>query len=274
MEIISNFLLQTVFSVGVIALFGLLLALSRTVFIKIAGNAGVTTLRVTGALGTPVHELSHAFFCILFGHKITGISLYRPNAEDGTLGYVEHSYNPRNLYQQVGNFFIGIAPILGGSAVVFLLMRLLTPSLFTDVVDELHFAALIDFNLTDASSYGAFFGLLWEMVRAVFDFSNAGNALWWLFIVLSLMIASHMELSGADLAGGWKGFLFVALLLLLADVAMYFFAPAAMEEVTAAITGFSATAAGFLSVATVFAWGMVLIALAVKGGIKLFKKNP
>lgn len=273
MEILSDFMMQTVFSVGVISLFGLLLALGRKVFVGIAGNAGIKTLLVTGALGTPVHELSHALFCLLFGHKITGISLYRPRAEDGTIGYVEHSYNPRNIYQQIGNFFIGIAPILGGSAVIFLLMRLLVPALFADVLDELRAASLIGFSLADASSYGAFFGLLWEITRAIFGFSNAGNGLWWLFIVLALVIASHMELSGADLLGGLKGFVFVALLLLAADAVMYFAARPAMETLTAFLSGFAAVMSGFLSVAVLFSWGMVLIALLVRGICGLARKG-
>ncbi|MGO0916500.1 hypothetical protein ACTPEM_26060, partial [Clostridioides difficile] len=37
---------------------------------------------------------------------------------DGILGYVSHSYKKDNLYQSIGNFFIGIAPIIGGTIMI------------------------------------------------------------------------------------------------------------------------------------------------------------
>ncbi|MGO0807158.1 hypothetical protein ACTPEF_24675, partial [Clostridioides difficile] len=42
---------------------------------------------------------------------------FRPieSKNDGILGYVSHSYKKDNLYQSIGNFFIGIAPIIGGT---------------------------------------------------------------------------------------------------------------------------------------------------------------
>ena len=33
-------------------------------------------------------ELGHLIFCLIFWHKVTGVKLYSPNAEDRTLGYV------------------------------------------------------------------------------------------------------------------------------------------------------------------------------------------
>jgi hypothetical protein len=69
-----------------------------------------------GWLGTAVHELSHALFCVLFGHKITELRLFDPRASGGGLGYVRHAYDARNPVQQIGNLFIGLAPILVGGA--------------------------------------------------------------------------------------------------------------------------------------------------------------
>ena len=80
---------------------------------------------ITGWLGTPVHELSHAFFHIIFGHKVTKIDLYSPNDGDDSLGYVEFYYQEKNLYHRIGLFFAGVGPILGGGAVILLLMMFL-----------------------------------------------------------------------------------------------------------------------------------------------------
>ena len=45
-----------------------------------------------------------------------------------TYGYVEHSYNPRNLWARLGNLFIGIGPIFSGLGVVVLLLWLCFPN--------------------------------------------------------------------------------------------------------------------------------------------------
>lgn len=269
MEIITNFLTQIVFSVGVIVIFGLLIAFCRKSFCKISGENGTKILLITGIVGTPIHELSHALMCVIFGHKITEIKLYQPNSPDNTLGYVKHSYNPKNLYQQIGNFFIGIAPILGGSALISLLMYLFTPSLFTNVYNELEFIELISFDLLDLSTYEAIFSLFFDVFIDIFDFTNMGNALWWVFIVLAIMIASHMELSLADIKGGLKGFGFLAIVLLVFDIIMYFVSIQVLEKVTAIMVSFAANIIGFLAIAVIFLVVMVLIAISVKGLLKI-----
>ena len=257
MEILYNFLYQLIFTVGVIVVFGLLITLCRKAFYKIVGENASKIIIATGIIGTPVHELSHALMCVVFGHKVTEIKLYQPDS-DGTLGYVNHSYNPRNLYHQIGNFFIGIAPILGGSGVIFLLMYLLVPSIFSEVVDELKFIPLISFNLFEASTYSASLQIFWDIVEDIFGFTNTGSILWWVFIVLSFMIASHMELSTSDIKGGFKGFLFIAALLLIADIIMYFVSMPALEATTSAMTSFSFIIIGIPAASLCLAFGSTL----------------
>lgn len=76
-------------------------------------------------LGTAVHECGHAFFCIIFRHKIVEMKLFKPDSEEGTLGYVSHQYDKKSLYQNIGNFFIGIGPIISGTLVICLASYLL-----------------------------------------------------------------------------------------------------------------------------------------------------
>jgi hypothetical protein len=63
-----------------------------------------------GVAFIPLHELSHAFACLLFGHKITGFRLV--SFDGGLGGYVNHTWNTKSLYQRFGVFFIAIAPLL------------------------------------------------------------------------------------------------------------------------------------------------------------------
>ena len=272
MEIFSNFFYQIIFTVGVIVAFGLLIALCHKAFYKLTGDVGTKIMLATGVIGTPIHEISHAAMCILFGHKIEEIKLYQPNSTDGTLGYVNHSYNPRNLYHQIGNFFIGVAPILCGSGILILLMYLLVPDVFSDVMSELQFIELLSTNFFEWSTYAGYFELFWDVVVIIFDFTNTGSVLWWLFIVLAFMISSHMELSTADIKGGAIGFAFIAVLLLIADIIMYFVSLSALETVTAAMTSFALTIAGFLALSGVFAGVLVIVALVIKGIMKVAKK--
>ena len=72
---------------------------------RLASVLGVKGWVYLTAPGVMIHELSHALFCIIFRHKILDMELFNPR-EDGTLGYVNHAWNPKSLYQRIGNFFI------------------------------------------------------------------------------------------------------------------------------------------------------------------------
>ena len=47
-------------------------------------------LYISGWLGTPIHELSHASMAIIFGFKVRQVDLFKPEA-DGTLGSVVYT---------------------------------------------------------------------------------------------------------------------------------------------------------------------------------------
>ncbi|MGN0822658.1 MAG: metalloprotease family protein, partial [Candidatus Gallimonas sp.] len=181
--------MQILFTVGAIVSFGFLIAACNRRFYANFGSRSRTVCYVTGFLGTPVHECSHALFCLLFGHKITEIKLFQTNAEDGTLGYVHHSYNRKNLYQRAGNFFIGIAPVLVISALLFLLYDLLLPEATSEIV------ALFGGLGLSENAFGFFKGVF----RAIgIFFSDVGSWQFWIFLLVGAFPALHMTLSKAD----------------------------------------------------------------------------
>lgn len=79
---------------------------------------------VFGIIGVPIHELSHYIFCLIFRHKVHKVKLFSPNFKTGVLGYVYHSYNKRSIYQSVGQVFVAIAPMIGGTFLILLLSKL------------------------------------------------------------------------------------------------------------------------------------------------------
>lgn len=207
-NILLCFLLQIVFTIGLIVLFGWLIALCNKKFYSNFGNMSRAVCYVTGFIGTPVHELSHALFCIVFGHKITEIKLFQINSDDGTLGYVSHSYNPKNIYQKIGNFFIGVAPIIVISAILYLLAWLLLPEFISDITQFNSSVNLMHLDIV--------FEYAWGIIKSFFAYVNTGQ--WWVFLIIGIFLALHMTLSGADIKGAFGGLVFLLIALLVADV--------------------------------------------------------
>lgn len=260
--ILSCFLQQLLLTVGVIVVFGLIIALCRRGVVRVAGNAGYRLIIATSIVGTPIHELSHALACVIFGHKIEDMKLLQPPSEEGTLGYVSHSYNPKNLYQKIGNFFIGIAPILGGSAVLILLTNWMVPGISADISHILSGVHLSG-DFFSLSTLGTYLGVCWEMILAIFSPEYFSDGWWWAFIILAVMIASHMELSLADIKGGFGGFVALAVLLLVADAALGLIMPSWLAAFTGFVTSFAVSIAGFLIISVVFSLILLVIAIAL-----------
>lgn len=259
--ILTNFLYQLLFTVGVIVVFGFIIALCRRGFCNLLGSAGHKIILATGFIGTPIHELSHALMCLIFGHKIVEIKLFQLHSNDGTLGYVNHSYNPKNIYHQIGNFFIGIAPIVFGCAFLLLFMWIFIPETFASV-----FAQIATFrgSLADSSSLSQIFGLFGGILSAIFNGANLGNYLWWIYIVLALMISSHMELSGADIKGSVVGLLVICGIYLVVDIIVGLISQTALSAITGVLASFGMTIASFLLISVVFCLILIAIALIVK----------
>jgi hypothetical protein len=211
---------QLVWLLGLIFVFGLILYLlarfTRLIYVKTVGQK--FDIVATGWIGTPVHELGHAIFCILFRHKITDIKLYDPDTKNGTIGYVKHSYKSNSLYQRIGNFFIGIGPILFGSLVLYAALYFLMPnfqSLF-QVINKYgsHIAGDIQTG-NIAGSWSAIKAVSVSVLGAIFNSENLTNWRFWVFIYLSFCIASHMELSPPDISGSKSGLITIVLFLLI-----------------------------------------------------------
>nr|NQU91626.1 hypothetical protein [Bacteroidota bacterium] len=227
---------------GGLFLLGLLLYLlaryTRNLFAKTLGIRA--ELFISAWIGTPVHELGHAFFCVIFGHRITKIRMFDPNAGDGSLGSVEHSYNPVNFYQRAGSFFIGAGPIIFGSLVILILMYLLLPNSYSALQQ---FKADSSFLNLDGIGVVQYFGMISSgfssVLRLLFSAENMGNWQFWVFLYLVMAIASHMELSPADLKGMMSGFMVILLLIFLVSLIYAIFIPGTVSFLYATVPLFN-----------------------------------
>jgi hypothetical protein len=222
---IADYLLSVLQATGLqlLILFGPLLVLGLMMDLVSRWNERLS-LRLFGQkaymalfawLGTSIHESGHALFALLFGHRIEEMKLFAPDPKTGTLGYVKHSWNRKNLYHIVGNFFIGIGPVLLGTILLMVLIWLLygrsaltanTTEIFADTFN-------IDAYFTAAGDS------IYAFLHAVF--AGPENA-WWKTILLIYMIfciGGSIKLSPPDISGALKGFLFIILLFLVFNLA-------------------------------------------------------
>lgn len=166
-------------------------------------------------LGCSVHELSHAFFALIFGHEIKEIALFKPNSSGESLGHVSHSYNKKSIYQKIGNFFIGVGPLLAGGIVLFGITLLLFR---VDITERASFTITSnDFTrviLLKQLAIG-----IWNNLLSFFNLIvPGGSRLWWklaLLIYILYSVGSSMTLSKPDVGSAFYGFIWLLIFLLI-----------------------------------------------------------
>jgi hypothetical protein len=184
--------------------FGLLIQLiSQLTFKSLEKSFGSKGVYLVAWLGTPIHELGHALFCVIFRHRIEEIRFFQPDPVTGTLGYVYHKWNPKNPWCVLGNFFIGVGPMVLGCAVLFALFYFLIPD-SARVWDSLNVSvSSIDKSSLMGSYFAVFRGSTLAIIKLIFSFANLSIWQFWLFLYLSICIASNIRLSWADFKGSY-----------------------------------------------------------------------
>ena len=217
-----NYLTDAAVSTGIILsffaaflLFALLLQLItmslRRRWYDLLGERSWTIL---AAPGTVIHETGHALFCLLFRHRILEIKFFSPQP-DGTMGMVSHSWDTKSLYQRAGNFFIGMGPVFTGISAIILITALLLP----EVWGELDAPKV--YTMSDLGA--AFVSVTCHLIRA---FGTPG--LWlnwqsWVWLLLVLLIGSHVTLSREDLKNASIGIIIIPVAVLIFDLGIFWY---------------------------------------------------
>jgi len=185
-------------------------AIERALASRLVSRFGWRGVLVTGWLGVPLHELSHVAACFVFRHRIEKLSLLAIDRTTGQLGEVQHAWERRNLYQQLGRFFIGVAPLAGGALALWVLTLALGPP---DL--KLTFSqggADLPSTARDALLQAG------RLLRLLLAPGNLALGLTWLYLYLCLCVSAHMSPSLTDLKGGLPGFLLLVALLLVVNL--------------------------------------------------------
>ncbi|BBO00127.1 hypothetical protein [Sporolactobacillus terrae] len=203
-KIVAFSFIQFISLIGGLVIGGLLLGyLERQANRRMIHAFGLKSIYWTAWLGTPVHELSHVLIGLMFHHRVTEVKLLQAVDADGTMGYVRHAYQPSSLYQRIGNFFIGVAPLIGGSLLIACIAAWLVPTGSVLHLERSHMLRL--FSFFDLPTWVGLGQAVAENFRNLFSAANFSRPSYWLFLYAALCIASRMSLSTEDIRGAGSG---------------------------------------------------------------------
>ena len=215
METIGNYLLSAlILSLEILFVLSLLASifsfLGKKNTFYIYNCFGMNGLVITGLIGTVVHEFSHMLFCLIFRHEIVEFSLFRPYKSrfDGVMGYVNHRCDRSSPYQMVGNFFIGIAPIIVGTGCMILFMRILLPEEFKATYQTFNQNMAYMSNINSiGDSLNIYINIVIAIIHNLNPFIRHSWPRYIVFIYIMYSITSHMDLSKEDIINSRAGLL-------------------------------------------------------------------
>jgi len=257
MNMILLSFIELLYLVGIFIAIGLLLGIlekySNTFLVQAFGPRGVL---LTAWIGTPIHEIGHLLMCFIWGHRVTKVKLLQLNSPDGVLGYVEHQYSPNSIYQQIGNFFIGLGPIFSGIGSLIAGMFLFVPQSFYTFKNQIH--QHVTLEKLDINVLKTLGGAIAAISKSLFSLSNLLSPHFWIFLIIALCISSHIALSYADMQGSAKGLMAIFFLLFLFNIAAVFL-NINSYKVIVQLAEYNAYVLAFSSIAVIFS----LVTLAI-----------
>ena len=204
---------------GVFLIFSLVLHQVEKFITNVYGKTiGWKGILWTAWLGTPIHELGHVLFALAFFHQIKEVKLYEPDEETGTLGYVDSAYNPKNLYHQVGRFFVGVGPLIIGSFAVFAALYFLVPNSREVIAPLVKTAGVYNSEIELLFQLKVFGITAIQTLKVLFATENLTDYKFWIFLYIAICITSHMAPSIPDIKGSGAGLLTIFLLLIVINV--------------------------------------------------------
>ncbi|WP_298491152.1 hypothetical protein [uncultured Lactobacillus sp.] len=160
-----------------------------------------------GCLGIIVHELSHLVVALLFGHKITDFKLIILPKKDRTnkiLGYVNHIWNTNSNYQNIGNLFIGVAPVIGCSLIIY------------GIIKTIFLKDISSWNNIGEFIISHNFNYLYQLILEFFvSFNHPNFAQVIALIIIINIVIGGFDLSEADLRSTKSAFTIIVLIVTL-----------------------------------------------------------
>ncbi len=267
----NNLLFQILNFIVLIYLCGYIISILNKLFYKLVKNKIV--MYATGIVGTTIHELSHAIMCKIFFHKIVDMKLYQIDEKNNTLGYVTHTYNPKNMYQLLGCYFIGIAPIICGSTIILFALKFFLPNTFMELNEYIDTWSIIQSNGMSADLFIYFLDTIIGIFTSIISEISYTN-LSIIFIIIVLCVALHMNSSKEDIKNSFKSIpLFIGIIILVNLVVVLIFNNLYYEFVKIMYI-LGSFIICLMVIAIIFSIIYVIIGASVKGTSTLIKLIP
>lgn len=162
---------------------------------------------ITGWIGAPIHEYSHAIMAKLFGMEVREIVPFRPEPKTGRLGYVSIQHDPQSTWHALGQFFVCYAPLAGGTAAILVLTLLFYPQ-----------AVRAEFNVEPQTLVHTSLSQALDRIGMIMTLDHFASLRFWIFSYLILCIGSHLAPSSVDFSSSTRGHKIVGLILVAALV--------------------------------------------------------
>lgn len=181
-----------------IILIGLLLDAMKKLSCKILNNSGKYKVKsISAYIGTPIHEFGHFIFAILFGFKVEETQFFPTKVRDNgdgtvTLGYVKWNSRKYRITNSIGMLFVGIGPFISGTIVILFLSYLLEPELMVTIKNR-----VLEQD-TGSDFFMYFYSTIKIIVNSVIE-QKLISVNFIILIILTSMIAFHMNLSAPDI---------------------------------------------------------------------------
>lgn len=214
------FILFNIFIILPIIIYGLALRwINKESYKNISQSSAKWIYRLCAYIGIPIHEFCHFVMAFVFGTNIIEIVWYDPNwtdEDEDSIGHVTYSTNPDSLLHHIGHFFIGIAPMIGGCIIIYILMRFILPITYSSF-------SFFEFNNSNiVQGFKDFFDCINNNIMLIFS-NKDGILRTIIFFLLAFSISIFMDVSLADIKLAKEGMVMVEIFLFIVSIFLFFY---------------------------------------------------
>jgi hypothetical protein len=146
-----------------------------------------------GWLGTSIHEIAHLLAALMFGLPVIGFRPFTLDPRAAVRGSVTTQPNYGSLYQSLGIFFFGIAPVLFGPLVIYLALYILFHAQMPEIWRMIDRRTMLS-----EPGVGSIFSSGLAFLGFVFSPRHLLDWRFYLFLYIAFAVGSSVRLSPAD----------------------------------------------------------------------------